>query len=206
VQTDDGKIEVSFPAGAFKNRTTVSITVGSGYCHNATEGFVVGDTCFSLTPTGALGAPAMICINLSPQDLSIVENQSDIKLGYWSNDTWEVASNISLNGNTLCGETTHLSDWAILGAVANAAPTPTTIGSESTMPITTSEPAENSSQTAHSKTNWLLIGLVTGGILLAVICLVVGIRRHGGWWAKKSRKEEPLSDNKSNESADGWQD
>jgi hypothetical protein len=37
-------------------------------------------------------------------------------LGYWDGSTWVEASNVTLSadGNTLCGETTHFSDWAVL--------------------------------------------------------------------------------------------
>ena len=111
VATADGKVEVTFPAGAFDASTIV--TIASASCHGDTDAFVVGNTCFSVTPGGALGAEATICVELSSYDLSLGD-ESDLTLGYWDGDAWVLASDVTVTGNTICGKTSHLSDWAVL--------------------------------------------------------------------------------------------
>ena len=108
------KVKVTFPAGAFDTATTVTIT--SGACtHGDTDAFFVGSTCFSVTPSGALGAEATICVQLSTYDLSLGD-EGDLTLGYWADGTWNEASDVTVTGNTICGKTSHLSDWAVLSS------------------------------------------------------------------------------------------
>jgi hypothetical protein len=114
VATTDGKIEITFPDGAFDASTTVTITGGS-CTHGDTDEFVVGSTCFSVTPTGALGAEATICVQLSSYDLSLGD-EGDLTIGYWADGTWNVASDITITDDTICGKTSHLSDWAVLSS------------------------------------------------------------------------------------------
>jgi len=114
VATTDGKIEITFPDGAFDASTTVTITGGS-CTHGDTDEFVVGSTCFSVTPTGALGAEATICVQLSSYDLSLGD-EGDLTLGYWADGTWNVASDITITDDTICGKTSDLSDWAVLSS------------------------------------------------------------------------------------------
>ena len=112
VTTGDGKVEVTFPSGAFTTSTTV--TIASVSCHPDTDAFVVGSTCFSVTPSGALAQPARICVQLSTYDLNLGD-KADLTLGYWANGTWNEASDVTVNAdNTICGTTSHLSDWAVL--------------------------------------------------------------------------------------------
>jgi parallel beta-helix repeat protein len=205
VQTNDGKIEIYFPAGAFATTTQVVITSNTS-CHGNTTAFVVGNTCFTITPDGELGALATICVNLSPYDFSIVENGSDIKLGYWANDSWNVASNVTIIGTTICGETSHLSDWAVLGAAVNGTPTPTSTPSVSPIPTTTAQPTSTPtptntpSQIDKSGTNWALIGGIAGGvILLLAIIIAITIKSRGGKSAKRNRKSKRRSGNKAEE-------
>jgi hypothetical protein len=114
VATGDGKIEITFPAGAFDASTTVTITGGT-CSHGDVDEFVVGSTCFSVTPSGALGAEATICVDLSSYDLSLGD-EGDLTLGYWADGTWNEASDITITGNTICGKTSDLSDWAVLSS------------------------------------------------------------------------------------------
>jgi len=113
VTTTDGKVSVEFPSGAFASTTSVSIT--SSTCHGDTDAFVVGITCFSVTPSGDLDEPATICVKLSNYDKNIVDDESKLTLGYWSDGEWHQASHIEITDDTICGQTTHLSDWAVLG-------------------------------------------------------------------------------------------
>ena len=152
VKTGDGTITITFPAGAFSTPTYVSIQAGTCQ-HGATADFVVGSTCFNVTPDAELGAAATICVNLSASDFIIVENHSDLTLGYWSGDSWQEAANITLSGITLCGQTTHLSDWAVLGTTGNDLPIP--------------------SNTDGGGTNWSLIGGIAGGVLLLILILLI---------------------------------
>ncbi|MFA5374409.1 MAG: hypothetical protein WC455_01430 [Dehalococcoidia bacterium] len=117
VATGDGKIEVEIPAGAFDSATTVTIT--SATCHGGTDDFVVGSTCFSVTPDGDIDGTVTICVELSSYDLSLGDN---LTLGYWADSTWNEASNITISGNTICGETDHLSDWAVLNKTSEGWP------------------------------------------------------------------------------------
>ena len=114
VATGDGKIEITFPAGAFDASTTVTITGGT-CSHGDVDEFVVGSTCFSVTPSGALGAEATICVDLSSYDLSLGD-EGDLTLGYWADGTWNEASDITITGSTICGKTSDLSDWAVLSS------------------------------------------------------------------------------------------
>ena len=111
-----GKVKITFPAGAFDTATTVTVT--SGTCtHDDTDAFTVGGTCFSVTPSGALGEPAEICVQLSSYDLNIVnDDTSKLTLGYWANSKWNEATDVTVTDNEICGQTTHLSDWAVLGS------------------------------------------------------------------------------------------
>jgi len=113
VATTDGKIEVTFPADAFDASTTV--TIASASCHGDTDAFVVGSTCFSITPSGELGAEATICVQLSTYDLNLGD-EGDLTLGYWADGTWNEASDVTVTGNEICGKTSHLSDWAVLSS------------------------------------------------------------------------------------------
>ena len=210
VNTTDGNIWIEFPAGSFNTSTNVSIQGGA--CHAGSDDFVVGSTCFNVTPDGALGAAATICVNLSAYDFSIVNDKADIKLGYWSNGSWNLAGNITINGITLCGETTHLSDWAVLGSTVNGTPVPTSTPSASptATPSGSQTPAVTSTATAtlsptqtpsdedKSGTNWVLVAGIAGGtILLAAIVTALNRRSRGdkGKGEKKSHKPKQRSGN-----------
>ena len=201
VNTSDGTITITFPGGAFNASTNVSIQGGT--CHTGTSGFAVGGTCFNVTPDGALSANATICVNLSVADLIIVDKKSDLKLGYWANSSWNLADNISINGTIICGQTNHLSDWAVLGATVNstpaATPTPSTTptsaatSTPSTTPTSTTSPTptptHTPSQTNGGGTNWALIGGIAGGVLLlAVIIIAMNSRRRGGGKSSRPRR------------------
>ena len=200
VSTIDGNISISFPSGAFNASTNV--TIQGSACQGNTSGFVIGDTCFDVTPDGELDASATICVNLSAYDFSIVENKADLTLGYWANGSWNVADNVTISGTTICGKTAHLSDWAVLGTAVNTTPTPST----SPTPIITSQPTATPSPTKGGGTNWALIGGIVGGVLLLVALVVaVSIRSRGGKGAKRNRKPKQRPGNKQKKSTDDWQ-
>jgi len=217
--TGDGTIRITFPAGALSTPTIVLIQGGSCQ-HGATTGFVVGGTCFNVTPDVVLGSNASICVNLSVSDLSIALSQkSNPTLGYWFNNSWVEASNVTFNitSGILCGETNHLSHWAVLIPMVNGSPAPTPSPSASPTPTTTSSltptttpqstatptptPTHTPSQTDEGGTNWPLIGGIAGGVLLlAAIVIAVNRRGRGGKGEKKSRKPKQGSDkNKKDE-------
>ena len=112
VETDDGKVEVIFPDGAFN--TSTMVTIAGGTCsHGNVDEFMVGSSCFTVEPGGTLGAEATICVQLSTYDLTLGD-KSNLTLGYWADGTWNLASDVTVTGNTICGKTSHLSDWAVL--------------------------------------------------------------------------------------------
>ena len=217
VSTTDGNIWIEFPAGAFNASTNVSIQGGA--CHPGNNDFMVGSTCFNVTPDGDLGAPARICVNLSAYDFSIVNNKADLKLGYWSNGSWNLAGNITLAGTILCGNTTHLSDWAVLGSTVNGTPVPTPVASASptttATPATTEQPASTPipthtpSQTDEGGTNWALVGGIAGGLLLlAAIVIAMNSRRRGKrrtkGKGKRKPKQRPSDSKKAEKKEEPW--
>jgi len=208
VNTSDGTITITFPADAFNASTNVSIQGGT--CQHAdTADFVVGGTCFNVTPDGELNASATICVNLSAYDFSIVENKADLTLGYWANGSWNVADNVTISGTTICGKTAHLSDWAVLGTAVNTMPTPSTspTPSASPTPTITSQPTATPSPTKGGGTNWALIGGIVGGVLLLVaIVIAISIRVRSGKGAKRNHKPKQRTGNKLKKSTDDWQD
>jgi hypothetical protein len=111
ITTADDKVAIEFPSGAFDSATTVTIT--STACHDDAGDFEVAGTCFRVEPAGTLGEAATICVDVSSYD-----NPEDLTLGYWDVDTWVEADNVTLSsdGNTLCGEADHFSDWAVLSS------------------------------------------------------------------------------------------
>ena len=204
VNTSDGTITITFPAGAFTASTNVSIQGGA--CQgNTSGGFAVGGTCFNVTPDGALSANATICVNLSAADLLLgLNTNTRITLGYWFNGSWVEAGNVTRNGTILCGTTNHLSSWAVLGATVNgtpaATPTPSTTPTSAatstpsttptSAPSSTPTPTHTPSKTNGGGTNWALIGGIAGGvILLVVIFIAVNSRSRSG--GKNSSKAKP---------------
>ena len=203
VNTSDGTITITFPGGAFNASTNVSIQGGT--CQgNSSGGFVIGGTCFNVTSDGALSANATICVNLSVSDLSIALSQkSDPTLGYWFNNSWVEASNVTFNitSGILCGQTSHLSHWAVLIPTVNGTPaatptpsiTPTSAATPtpSTTPTSaaTLTPTHTPSQTGGGGTNWALIGGIAGGVvLLAVIIIAMNSRSRGGGKSSRPRR------------------
>jgi hypothetical protein len=113
VVTTDGRVEVTFPAGAFSSATTV--TIASAACSSGDGNFNVGSTCFSVTPSGALGADATICVKYSTADLNAAGGDaSNLTIGYYSGGKWYEASDVTVSGGVVCGKTGHLSNWAVL--------------------------------------------------------------------------------------------
>ncbi len=108
--TADENVKITFPAGAFTGTSTVTIAGASCNHGDAGKFKVVSGACFTVTSTLTLGGTATICVDVSGYD------ESNLTLGYWDGSTWVEASNVTLSadGNTLCGETTHFSDWAVL--------------------------------------------------------------------------------------------
>jgi len=213
VNTSDGNIWIEFPAGAFNTSTNVSIQGGA--CHAGNDDFVVGSTCFNVTTDGSdgvLGAPATICVNLSAYDFTIVGNKSDLTLGYWFNGSWVEAANVTLSGITLCGQTSHLSSWAVLGSTVNGTPVPTATPSASPTATTsgsqtpaatstlTPSPTRTPSEESVGGTDWVLVGTIAGGaLLMAAIIIAINIRSRGGKGAKPKRKPEQRPNNKKDE-------
>ena len=194
INTNDGKISVTFPSGAFNASTEV--TIQGGACqHASTADFMVGGTCFNITPDVELGAPATICVNLSAYDFSIVENKGDLTLGYWADDKWNVASNISINGTILCGETSHLSDWAVLGSAVNGTPsamaTPAATATPTKSPTATTTPPPTPEEGGPS---WgAIAGIAVFALLLfsGLIAMLVSNRMGGRKQARRRKKSPP---------------
>lgn len=113
VTTTDGRVEVTFPAGAFSTATTV--TIASAACSSGDGNFNVGSTCFSVTPSEALGADATICVKYSTADLNAAGGDtSNLTIGYYSGGEWYEASDVTVSGGVVCGKASHLSNWAVL--------------------------------------------------------------------------------------------
>lgn len=113
METSDGSVKVTFPAGTLSYDTTV--TISSGSCHPSGGGYLVGNTCFSIVPSGALSGDATICMEYSDYDLSLANGDiSLLTLGYYSGGQWHEAVDAYVSGNEICCTTDHLSDWAVL--------------------------------------------------------------------------------------------
>ena len=207
VSTSDGTIRITFPAGAFNSSTNVSIQ-GGACQHGATADFVVGSTCFNVTPDGYLDKLATICVNLSAYDFSIVTNTADLTLGYWSNGNWNTTVNVVRNGTVLCGQTAHLSHWAVLGSTVNGTPIPTSTTTATVTPSTTSTatptPTHTPSEEEGGGTSWALVGGIIGGVvLLVMVFLTINSRRRGGRGRKK-QSGKPKQRRDKNEKDDSW--
>jgi hypothetical protein len=215
VSTSDGNIRIAFAAGAFNASTNVSIQ-GGACQHGATAAFVVGSTCFNISPDGYLDTMATICVNLSATDFSIVTNTADLTLGYWSNGNWNTAVNVVRNGTTLCGQTAHLSSWAVLGSTVNgtptstpsASPTATSSGSQTPTATSTATATPTSTHTPSEEdeggTNWALVGGIAGGvILLAAIVIALNSRKRGGK-SKGEKKRKPKQRPDNNKKEEPW--
>ena len=216
VNTSDGTITITFPAGAFNTFTNVSIQ-GGNCQYGATADFKVGGTCFNITPDGVLGANASICVNLSTSDLSIALSQkSDPTFGYWFNGSWVESSNVTLNSTVLCGQTNHLCHWAVLIPTVNgtsgptstpsASPTATPSGSQTPAATSTATATPSPSQTPSEEegggTNWGLVGGIAGGMaLLAAAFIAMNRRGHGGKGKgeKKSKPKQRADNSKKDE-------
>ena len=113
VETSDGQVRVTFPAGTLSDDTAV--TISSGSCHSSDGQYSVGNTCFSIIPSGAMSGDATICIEYSDYDLSLANGDTSLlTLGYYSGGQWHEATDVYVSGNEICCTTDHLSDWAVL--------------------------------------------------------------------------------------------
>jgi sugar phosphate permease len=62
-----------------------------------------------------LNAEATICAQLSTYDQGL----DNLTLIYYANGKWNEAKNINITGNTICGTTSHLSNWAVASKAAS---------------------------------------------------------------------------------------
>lgn len=134
--------------------------------------------------------PVTICVDLSSYDKSIVDDASDLTLGYWDSGEWHEADDVAVIGDTICGTTTHLSDWAVLGSTgegtqnaqestptSNVTPTPTTATGMGTTPP------------SASQKSWIG-GAIGGGIgLISVILITIYFNKRN---SRKSKSETDL--------------
>ncbi len=112
--TSDGKIKITFPAGAFA--TNQIVTIAPSTCKPSEGKFTVGTTCFKVTPDSALDAAVTICVKYSATDKSRADGDTTLlTLGYYGSDSkWHECSNVEVTSTEICGTTSHLSDWAVL--------------------------------------------------------------------------------------------
>lgn len=121
METSDGRVTLTFPAGAFTTNTTV--TIASAACQSLPEGFSLGSACFSITTspeTTELGANMEICVQYTSADLNAAENDpARLRLAYYdaATEQWVVLeTEVDTTVETVCAETNHLSDWALIVA------------------------------------------------------------------------------------------
>ena len=126
VSTDDGRVNLNFPAGAVTRDTDVSIapTPPPG---PAPGGFRLGDTTFSVeatcgpcggTPVTELEKPIQVCVQYSSADVAAAGGDPQLlALAYYDATAggW-VALDTDVNTVTglACAWTTHVSVWSIL--------------------------------------------------------------------------------------------
>jgi hypothetical protein len=124
VTTNDSKVSLDFPAGAFTSNTTV--TIKSASCRTAPEGYTVQNTCFSITTSPSvanLSASATIQVKYSTADWNAAGKEPDrLKLAYYSGGEWNLlVTTVSTASGTVSAQTDHLSDWAVLAKEAGSA-------------------------------------------------------------------------------------
>ena len=112
VETDNGIVSITFPAGAFASDTTV--TISGDTCGTAPEGYKIGSTCFTISPSSVLLEDATICVEYSAVDKNRAGGDADLlRLAYYSGGSWHILDT-TVTATTACAETDHLSDWAVM--------------------------------------------------------------------------------------------
>ena len=124
VTTNDSKVSLDFPAGAFTSNTTVTIKGVS--CGTAPEGYTVQNTCFSITTSPSvanLSASATIQVEYSTDDWNAAGKDPDrLKLAYYSGGEWNLlVTTVDTTSETVSAQTDHLSDWAVLATEEGSA-------------------------------------------------------------------------------------
>jgi hypothetical protein len=124
VTTNDSKVSLDFPAGAFTSNTTV--TIKSASCPTAPEGYTVQNTCFSISTSPSVAElleNATIQVKYSTADWNAADKDPDrLKLAYYSGGEWNLLdTTVSTASVTVSAQTTHLSEWAVLAEEAGSA-------------------------------------------------------------------------------------
>ncbi len=127
IQTADGRVLTTFPAGAYNGDATLTILeVSASAVPKAPDGYKIGSACFTVEATDATGGiitslarPATITMKYTSADLSAAgRNGANLKLAFYTSSTgkWTIVSETAFNdaSQTLSATTTHFSTWAIL--------------------------------------------------------------------------------------------
>lgn len=114
--TEDGRVSLHFPVGAFTDDAEVTIEPIS--CGAPPQGYRMADTCFGIIAivngetVSELGADMTICIEYSddgdPALLSLA--YYDESVGEWQ----VVPTEFDTTAGMVCSTVSHLSDWALL--------------------------------------------------------------------------------------------
>ncbi len=127
IQTADGRVFTTFPAGAYTGDATLNILeVSRSTAPKAPDGYQIGSACFDIEATDGTGRvitslvrTATIAIKYAPSDLSAAgRNGANLKLAYYTPATgkWTIESGTVFNdtSQTLSATTNHFGTWAIL--------------------------------------------------------------------------------------------
>lgn len=120
--TDDGRVSLEFPQGAVGSNTTIIIKPIA--CTNATAGFRLGDTCFSITAEvdgeelTELEQFVTICVEYTQDELDAAEGDpQQLRLAYYDEAAgmWVVLeTSLDTDLGVVCAEVNHFSRWAII--------------------------------------------------------------------------------------------
>jgi len=126
VSTDDGRVNLNFPAGAVTSDTDVSIAPSTAP-GPAPGGFRLGSTTFSIeatcgscggTPVTELGGPIQVCVQYSSADIAAAGGNPELlTMAYYDATAGDwVALDTDVNTVTglACAWTSHVSVWSIL--------------------------------------------------------------------------------------------
>jgi PKD repeat protein len=125
IQTADGLIAMTFPAGAVSGEATVSIEEVSPPAAKAPGGFQMGSSCFTVRVVDAAGDEIImfsrlvtVTVKYSDEDVAAAGGAlKNLVLAYYNEATgkWKIVETTpNSTDRSLSATTTHFSTWAIL--------------------------------------------------------------------------------------------
>lgn len=128
--TDDGRVSLEFPQGAVASNATVVIQPIA--CTNATAGFRLGGTCFSITLEAdgeeltELEQHVTICVEYTQDELDAAGGDPrQLRLAYYDEAAGEwvvLATTLDTESGVICGDVNHFSKWAIIALEPSSLP------------------------------------------------------------------------------------